>query len=154
VESQKTVIEYNGGPASPGPHRVLYTGVQDSGPLCRGKPSPERSTTPSSRTTHGGGPEGWRATRRFLPIGYARAGTGGRPGSNWALAGREARLRLGAVQVISKGSPRHTTPPLPSPPSFALCGLHGLPPGRNHSASFPPIGPKRRGLPQSRAAPM
>jgi hypothetical protein len=97
VESQKTVIEYNRGPASPGPHRVLYTGTQDSVLLCRGKPSPERDATPSFRTTHGGGPECWRTTRRFLPIGCAHAGAGGRPGSNWALAGHEARSRLGAV---------------------------------------------------------
>jgi hypothetical protein len=109
VKSQKTVIEYNEGPASPGPHRVLYTGAQDSGLLCRGKPSPERGATPSSWTTHGGGPEGWHATRRFLPIGCARTAARGRPGSNQALAGREARSRLGTVQAISKGSPGHIT---------------------------------------------
>jgi hypothetical protein len=108
VESQKTIIEYNGGPASPGPHRVLYTDAQDSGPLCHSKPSPER-VTPSSRTTHSSRPEGWRATRRFLPIGSARAGAGGRLGSSKALARCETRLRLGAIQAISKGLPCHTS---------------------------------------------
>jgi hypothetical protein len=108
VESQKTVIEYNRGPVSPGPHRVLYTGAQDSDLLCHDKPSPERGATPSFRTTHGGGPEGWHAVRRFLPIGCACPGAGGRPGSSRALTGREAHLRLGTVQAILKGSPHHT----------------------------------------------
>ena len=33
VGSQKTVIDYNGGPTNPGPHRVLYTSGQGSSPL-------------------------------------------------------------------------------------------------------------------------
>ena len=98
MESQKTVIDYNEGPASPGPHRVLYTGAQDSGLLSRGKLSPERSATPTVRTTHGGGPEGQRAAK--LPyqwVGCASAGVKGGLGSDRALVGRVARLCLGAV---------------------------------------------------------
>ena len=109
VGSQKTVIDYNGGPANLGPHRVLYTSGQGSSPLraspvvaCRAL-----SATPLLLS----GPLAVPGRGRYAPgapppMGRLYSIQGSAVGR--VRASRLPRLCLGAVQAASKGSPRHT----------------------------------------------
>jgi hypothetical protein len=120
VGSQKTVIDYNGGPANLGPHRVLYTSGQGSSPLraspvvaCRAL-----SATPLLLS----GPLAVPGRGRYAPgapppMGRLYSIQGSAVGR--VRAGRLPRLCLGAVQAASKGSPRHrhTRPDLEDTPA-------------------------------------